>query len=54
MRSGIMFIPTLLITTKFLGITGIQMSQPLADILTGFMSIPFIVIFLKKKNYDMK
>ena len=54
MRSGIMFIPTLLITTNYLGITGIQMSQPLADILTGFMSIPFIIMFLKKKNYDMK
>ena len=54
MRSGIMFIPTLLITTNYLGITGIQISQPLADILTGFMSIPFIIMFLKKKNYDMK
>jgi len=48
MRSGVMFIPTLLITTRVLGITGIQISQPLADVLTGLVSIPFIVIFVKK------
>ena len=52
MRSGIMFIPTLLITTKLFGITGIQISQPLADVLTGLMSIPFIITFLKKKNHN--
>ena len=48
MRSGVMFIPTLLITTRVWGITGIQISQPLADVLTGLVSIPFIVIFVKK------
>ena len=52
MRSGIMFIPTLLITTTFYGITGIQVSQPLADALTGLMSIPFIITFLKRKDFD--
>lgn len=50
LRSGLMFIPTLLITTHYLGLTGIQISQPLADIMTGFISIPFIVIFLRQKQ----
>ncbi len=50
LRSGLMFIPTLLITTKLWGITGIQISQPLADVLTGLVSIPFIIIFLRKKE----
>lgn len=54
LRSGLMFIPTLLITTSLWGLTGIQISQPLADILTGFASIPFVVSFLRKKFPDEK
>lgn len=50
MRSGVMFIPTLIITTSLFGITGIQISQPLADILTGLVSIPFIIDFLRKSD----
>ena len=50
MRSGVMFIPTLIITTKFWGIFGIQISQPLADILTGLVSIPFIINFFAKSD----
>ncbi len=52
MRSGLMFIPTLLITTQLWGIRGIQISQPVADILTGLVSIPFIVSFLRKKHEE--
>lgn len=51
LRSGLMFIPTLLITTHLFGIVGIQISQPLADVLTGLVSIPFIVYFLRKKDF---
>ena len=47
MRSGLMFIPTLIITADLWGLTGIQLSQPVADALTGIISIPFIVHFLK-------
>ena len=54
LRSGLMFIPTLIITTHFLGITGIQISQPLADMLTGFASIPFVISFLSKKFDEKK
>lgn len=49
LRSGLMFIPTLLITTRLWGLTGIQISQPIADVATGLVSIPFIVGFLRKK-----
>lgn len=51
LRSGLMFIPTLLITTHLFGIVGIQISQPLADVLTGLVSVPFIVYFLRKKEF---
>ncbi len=50
LRSGLMLIPILLITTTAFGITGIQISQPLADIATGLISVPFIAAFLKKNS----
>lgn len=53
MRSGLMLIPTLLITTTFLGLTGIQISQPIADMCTGLVCIPFIVSFLRKPDEKM-
>lgn len=52
LRSGLMLIPTILITTHFLGLKGIQISQPLADIMTGFVCIPFVIHFLTKKFPD--
>ena len=50
LRSGLAFIPVLLITTRLWGITGIQISQPLADILTGIISIPFVIHFMLKAS----
>ncbi len=47
-RSGLGLIPALLITTHFFGITGIQISQPIADIVTGLISVPFMLYFLFK------
>ena len=52
MRNGLMLIPTILITTHFWGLLGVQISQPLADIMTAFVSIPFVVAFLRKKFPD--
>ena len=50
LRSGAMLIPTLLITVHFWELTGIQISQPIADILTGLVSIPFIIHFLRSSE----
>ncbi|MBE5939606.1 MAG: MATE family efflux transporter [Lachnospiraceae bacterium] len=47
-RSGLALIPALLITTHFWGITGIQISQPIADMVTGLISVPFMLHFLFK------
>ena len=52
MRNGLMFIPTLLITTHFWGLLGVQISQPVGDVLTGLMAIPFVISFLRKKFPD--
>ena len=52
MRSGALFIPTLLIMHSLFQRTGIMLSQPIADVLTGLVSIPFIVYFLKTTPKD--
>lgn len=46
-RSGVAFIPMLLILSKFMGLTGVQIAQPVGDIITFFISIPFMVSFFK-------
>ena len=52
MRNGLTFIPTLLLTTHFWGLTGVQISQPLADVMTGLIAIPFVIHFLRKRFPD--
>lgn len=47
-RSGAVTIPVLLIGVPLLGLTGIQIAQPSADIVAGLLSIPFIIHFLQK------
>ena len=50
LRSGLFFLPVLLISSSVLGLPGIQCSQGIADILTMFVAVPFVLRFLK----DMK
>lgn len=52
LRSGLAFIPVLLLATHFQGLLGIQISQPIADAITGLVSIPFIIMFLKNTPKD--
>ncbi len=48
-RSGAVTIPILLLAVPILGLPGIQIAQPTADIVAGLLSIPFIIRFLRKK-----
>ena len=50
LRSGAILIPALLITTRLWGLLGVQISQPIADALTGLISIPFMLHFLRQKH----
>lgn len=50
MRSGLCFIPVLALGVRFFGLLGIQTAQPIADVLTGLISIPFFVHFLRKDD----
>ncbi len=47
-RQGICFIPLIFILPALLGLDGILLTQPLADVLTFIISVPFNVFFLKK------
>ena len=47
LRSGAMLIPTLLLTVHFWGLTGVQISQPIADMLSGLICVPFIIHFMR-------
>ena len=48
LRSGAYFIPLILILPVFFGITGIEIAQPIADLLSFVTSMPFLIAFLKK------
>jgi len=47
-RQGIYFIPAILILSMTLGITGVEISQAIADVLSAFTAIPFMIYFFKK------
>ena len=49
MRSGAITIPLLLILVPFIGILGVQIAQPTADVISGIVSIPFIIHFLRSQ-----
>ncbi len=52
LRSGILFIPTILILTYFYGILGVQISQAIADVLAFAITVPMVLVFLKKLPQD--
>jgi putative MATE family efflux protein len=47
-RNGICFIPMILILPSLFGLTGVEVSQTCADVLTFLLSIPFAVTELRK------
>lgn len=52
LRSGLYFIPIIFILPRFFGLTGVEISQTIADVLTFFTTIPFVVRFLKTLPKD--
>lgn len=47
LRSGLCYIPLLILLPPFMGFLGIQCSQMVADILSAVISVPFVIKFLK-------
>ena len=50
LRSGLVFIPVLIVSTSCFKLFGIQSSQGIADVISGLISIPFLVSFLKREK----
>lgn len=48
LRSGLCFIPAILILSRTLGLAGVEIAQTVADILSFFIAFPFAINFLKK------
>ncbi len=51
-RSGIFFIPTILILSATFGLIGIQISQPIADVLAFVVALPMVISFIRKLPKD--
>ncbi|MCR5732466.1 MAG: MATE family efflux transporter [Sphaerochaetaceae bacterium] len=54
LRQGICFLPYILILPKFIGLLGVEISQPLSDITTFLISINFFFWFLRKTDRKIK
>ncbi len=52
MRSGACFIPLLVVLSRVWGLPGIMYAQPLADVLAGVVSVPFLVHFFLRLPRD--
>ena len=48
-RNGLLYVPLILLLPRLLGLPGVEMSQPGADLLTFFMSLPFQIWFFRHK-----
>lgn len=49
-RQGICYIPFILILPLYIGITGVEISLMVADVLTFIICIPFAILFFKEIN----
>ena len=49
-RSGIFFIPAILILSRFYGLTGVELAQPAADVCAFILAIPFTYSVWREMN----
>ena len=53
-RQGIILIPVVWLLPPIIGIWGIQIAQPLTDLITFMMSVPMTMSVIRKMNEDVK
>lgn len=46
-RQGVFYIPVIIILSNFFGVTGLILTQPIADFMTFLVSIPFHICFFR-------
>ena len=47
-RQGVFFIPLILTLPRVFGLLGVEICQPIADVLTFFVTVPFLFPFLRQ------
>ncbi len=52
LRNGTVFIPMIFAATALWQVTGVEIAQPVSDVLSGLISLPFLIHFLTKKHED--
>lgn len=52
LRQGICFLPLIFILPHYLGLAGVQATQPASDLFTFFICIPFQITFFRKHLRD--
>lgn len=53
-RQGLFFIPAILVLPGFLGVTGVQLSQPVSDTLSFLLAIPMAISILRELKAQEK
>lgn len=48
LRSGPCFIPVILILSRTMGLLGVEIAQTVADVMSFFIALPFVISFMKK------
>ena len=46
-RQGVYFLPLILLLPRLWGLTGVELTQPVADVLTCLTSLPFLITFFR-------
>lgn len=54
LRQGIFFLPLIIFLPRFIGLTGVQYTQAISDVLTFLVCLPFVIsFFVKLKKRDL-
>lgn len=48
LRSGLCFIPVILILSRTMGLLGVEIAQTVADVMSFFIALPFVISFMRK------
>ena len=46
-RQGVYFLPLIFLLPRLWGLTGVELTQPLADVLTWLTCLPFLIVFFR-------
>jgi putative MATE family efflux protein len=51
-RQGIFYLPAIFLLPLVLGLTGVELAQPVADLMTAGISVPFLAVFMRRQLSD--